>query len=91
MARSAGRFLRSLHDRDRVRVVCIDLWNGYRALIRRWFPQAKIVADRFQAIRLVGLHLFKLARSRGIAGAVFARGPVPTSGGPCSTASFRLK
>ena len=43
-------------------MVCIDLSNTYRAIIRRWFPQAKIVADRFHAIRLVGQHLFKLAR-----------------------------
>ena len=55
-------YLRSLHGRDRVRVVCIDLSNTYRAIVRRWFPRAKIVADRFHAIRLVGLHLFKLAR-----------------------------
>ena len=55
-------FLRSLRGRERVRVVCIDLSNSYRAIIRRWFPRAKIVADRFHAIRLVGLHLLKLAR-----------------------------
>jgi transposase len=55
-------YLHSLRGRDRVRVVCIDLSNTYRAIIRRWFPRAKIVADRFHAIRLVGLHLFKLAR-----------------------------
>jgi len=55
-------YLRSLRGRDRVQVVCIDLSNSYRALIRRWFPRAKIVADRFHAIRLVGLHLLKLAR-----------------------------
>lgn len=55
-------FLRSLRGRERVRVVCIDLSNTYRAIIRRWFPRAKIVADRFHAIRLVGQHLFKLAR-----------------------------
>jgi len=45
-----------------VRVVCIDLSNTYRAMIRRWFPRAAIVADRFHAIRLVGHHLLKLAR-----------------------------
>lgn len=55
-------YLRSLRGRDRVRVVCIDLSNTYRAIIRRWFPRAKIVADRFHVIRLVGQHLFKLAR-----------------------------
>ena len=38
------------------------LAETYRAIIRRWFPRAKIVADRFHAIRLVGQHLLKLAR-----------------------------
>ena len=57
-----ARYLGSLRGREKVRVVCIDLSNTYRALIRRWFPRAAIVADRFHAIRLVGLHLLKLAR-----------------------------
>jgi transposase len=55
-------YLGTLRGRDRVRVVCIDLSNPYRSMIRRWFPRAAIVADRFHAIRLVGLHLLKLAR-----------------------------
>jgi transposase len=57
-----AQYLRTLRGRERVRVVCIDLSNSYRALIRRWFPRAAIVADRFHAIRLVGHHLLKLAR-----------------------------
>ena len=66
---SAGRseaelrpYLQTLRGRERVKVVCIDLSTTYRALIQRWFPRAVIVADRFHAIRLVGLHLFRLAR-----------------------------
>jgi transposase len=55
-------YLRTLRGREHVRVVCIDLSNSYRALIRRWFPRAVIVADRFHTIRVVGWHLFKLAR-----------------------------
>ncbi len=55
-------YLSTLRGRDRVQVVCIDLSNTYRAMIRRWFPWAAIVADRFHAIRLVSLHLLRLAR-----------------------------
>jgi len=55
-------FLHTLHGRDKVRVICIDLATSYRALIRRWFPHALIVADRFHAVRLVLQHLLKLAR-----------------------------
>jgi transposase len=66
---SAGRsegelagYLGGLRGRERVRVVCIDLSNSYRALVRRWFPKAAIVADRFHAIRVVCHHLMRLAR-----------------------------
>ena len=55
-------YLRTLRGREQVRVVCIDLSTTYRALIRRWFPRAVIVADRFHTIRVVGLHLYRLAR-----------------------------
>lgn len=55
-------FLQGLRGRERVRVICIDLANSYRALIRQWFPRAVIVADRFHAVRLVLHHLPKLAR-----------------------------
>jgi len=56
-------FLSSLQGRERVRVVCIDLSNTYRALVRRWFPNAKIVADRFHVIRVVTHHFMKLCRA----------------------------
>ena len=55
-------YLSGLRGRERVRVVCIDLSNTYRALVRRWFPRAMIVADRFHTVRVVGLHLMRLAR-----------------------------
>ena len=66
---SAGRsepelagFLAKLRGREAVRMVCIDLSNAYRLLVRRWFPRARIVADRFHAIRVVCLHLMRVAR-----------------------------
>jgi len=55
-------YLGTLRGRERVRVVCIDLSNTYRSLIRRWFPRALIVADRFHTVRVVALHLMRLAR-----------------------------
>ncbi len=50
-------YLERLQGRDRVRVVCIDLSSTYRSLVRKYFPNALIVADRFHVIRLV-LHHF---------------------------------
>ena len=55
-------YLSTLRGRDRVRVVCIDLSNSYRLLVKRWFPRARIVADRFHAVRVAGLHLMRVAR-----------------------------
>ncbi len=55
-------FLGALRGREKVRVVCIDLSSPYRALARRWFPRALIVADRFHVVRVVMRHLLGLAR-----------------------------
>jgi transposase len=55
-------FLRALKGRERVRVVCIDLSSPYRAMIRRWFPNARIVADRFHVVRVILTHFMDLCR-----------------------------
>jgi transposase len=49
-------YLRNLEGKDRVQVVCMDLASVYRALVRKHFPQARIVADRFHVIRIVNHH-----------------------------------
>ena len=49
-------YLAKLPGKDRVRIVCMDLASVYRALVRKHFPKAKIVADRFHVIRLVNHH-----------------------------------
>lgn len=61
-----GRSEQALHaaltrmkGRERVQVVCIDLSSGYRHLIRRYFPNAKIVSDRFHVIRVVLQHFLE--------------------------------
>lgn len=46
-------YLEQLPGKERVKVICIDLSSRYRSLVRRYFPQAKIVADRFHVIRLM--------------------------------------
>lgn len=54
-------FLARLQGRERVRVVCIDLSSPYRRLIQTYFPNAKIVADRFHVIGLITHHFMELA------------------------------
>jgi transposase len=51
-----AQYLRGLRGRDKVRVVCIDMSHPYRKMIRGWFPKARIVADRFHAVRIVMQH-----------------------------------
>jgi transposase len=55
-------FLSRLKGREQVQLVCIDLSSPYRHLIRKWFPRARIVADRFHVIRVVLYHIMKLCR-----------------------------
>jgi len=55
-------FLARLQGREKVRIVCIDLSSPYRRLIQSFFPNAKIVADRFHVIRLIIHHFMDLAR-----------------------------
>lgn len=54
-------FLASLKGRDRVQVVCIDLSSSYRSIIKKYFPNAKIVSDRFHVVRLVQHYLIQTA------------------------------
>lgn len=61
-------YFQRLPGKDRVRVVCMDLASGYRALVRKHFPNALIVADRFHVIRLVNQHFLTLWRQLDPAG-----------------------
>ena len=61
-AREMVQYLRGLKGRHKVRVICIDLSNAYRDLVRKWFPNAVLVADRFHAVRVVMHHFTELAR-----------------------------
>jgi transposase len=62
-------YLRNLPGRERVRIVCMDLASVYRALVRKYFPRARIVADRFHVIRLINQHFLACWREIDPAGA----------------------
>jgi transposase len=55
-------YLNKLKGKERVRVICMDLSSTYRAIVRKHFPRALIVADRFHVIRLIGHHIHQLWR-----------------------------
>jgi transposase len=45
--------------RENVKIVCIDLSSGYRSLIKEFFPNARIVADKFHVVKLLMNELMK--------------------------------
>lgn len=53
---SLEAYFHRLEGKEQVRVVCMDLASVYRALVRKHFPNARIVADRFHVIRLINHH-----------------------------------
>ena len=55
---SLGAYLRRLPGREKVAVVVMDLSETYRRIVQKYFPNAKIVADRFHVIRWVN-HQFQ--------------------------------
>jgi len=59
---SLEAYLRKLSGKERVRVVCMDLAPVYRAIVRKYFPNARIVADRFHVIRLINHHFLSCWR-----------------------------
>jgi transposase len=56
---SLRSYLRKLIGKDKVRVVLMDLSEGYRSLVKKHFQNAMIVADRFHVVRLVNQQFIK--------------------------------
>ena len=57
---SLRQYLSRLPGREHVQVVVMDLSETYRQIVQKYFPNAKIVADRFHVVRLVNHHFLKL-------------------------------
>ena len=56
-------YMKGLKGRERVELVCMDMSETYRGLVRSYFPKARIVADRFHVIRLVNHHFMATWRT----------------------------
>lgn len=52
-AQDLSAYLKELPGKEKVKVVCMDLSSTYRSLVKKYFPNALIVADRFHVIRLM--------------------------------------
>jgi transposase len=57
--KSLDGYFNKITGKDNVRVVVMDLSDPYRNIIRKHFPDALIVADRFHVIRLANHHFLK--------------------------------
>lgn len=56
---SLDGYLRKLPNKDRVKIVVMDLSSTYRSIVRKYFPKAQIVADRFHVVRLINQQFLK--------------------------------
>jgi transposase len=52
----------TIPGRENVRIVVIDMSDTYRALVKKLFPNAQIVADKFHVLRLLSPALIKTRR-----------------------------
>lgn len=48
-----AHYFEQLPNKERVKVICMDLSSSYRHVAQKYFPHAQIVADRFHVIRLL--------------------------------------
>lgn len=46
-------YLQKLRGKDKVRIVVMDLSSNYRSIVKKYFPNAMIVSDRFHVIKLI--------------------------------------
>ena len=60
--KSISEIIDQYPGRESVEVVVIDLSNGYRGIVRKMFPNAKIIADKFHALRLLSPAMTKLRK-----------------------------
>ena len=56
---SLADYLRKLHNKHKVKIVVMDLSSTYRSIVKKHFPNAMIVADRFHVIRLINQQFIK--------------------------------
>jgi transposase len=56
---SLGAYLKALPGREKVLIVVMDLSEPYRRIVQKYFPNARIVADRFHVIRWINHQFMK--------------------------------
>ena len=54
--------LAHISGRENVRLVALDLSDGYKVFVKNYFPNAELVADKFHVLRLLTPHIFRRRR-----------------------------
>lgn len=60
--RSLEAQLTDIPGRENVKVVVIDMSSSYRSFVRKFFPNAMIVADKFHVLRLLSPSIMKAGK-----------------------------
>ncbi len=55
-------YLMKMKDRQKVKIVSMDMWNPYRAAVKAVLPQARIVVDKFHVVRMANDALEKVRK-----------------------------
>ncbi|MEG3910884.1 transposase [Microcoleus sp. w2-18bC1] len=56
----------AIEVREQVEEVSVDMWGGFPKVIKKVFPNAKVIIDRFHVMKVVNKDLNKLRRAAGI-------------------------
>jgi transposase len=49
---AVGAYLQGMANRDRIELVCMDMWAPYRDVARELLPRAQVVVDKFHVVRM---------------------------------------
>ena len=49
---SVLKYLRKLPNRERIQLVCMDMWNPYRQVMKEVVPHAVVVVDKFHVLSM---------------------------------------
>lgn len=49
---AVGAYVHGLPNRERIELVCMDMWAPYRDVARELIPRAQVVVDKFHVVRM---------------------------------------
>lgn len=62
--RMVAKYFADMPDRDRVKVVTMDMWRPYKELANTFFPQAQVIVDKFHIVRMANFAVDQVRKDR---------------------------